>query len=642
MPKPPVRNQVPFIKVGEIGGSVFSEVGGAGGVDNPASMAKGWNRPPESPASAGGEVMYEASVGTYVTSPAGLLQVLAERRRAVAIIKAQGANFEADIGDWTGTGVIVGRNLLLTNHHVIHAIETAREARIEFDFEISPADLLSGNIRPPEAARSFALDPDRLFVTSPTRGGLDYTFIWIEDAAAASQGIVPMDRSAFTVDKGDQAFVVHHPDGRPKEVSLDDAEIIGLEAAVIHYSSDTMDGSSGAPVFDRRGRLIGLHHASRAGQFVLSDGTTSKVVNEGIKISAIALDLEARVRRGDRDAAQAETILKEIAGSDTMAGFFGGHGRRVSLEANAAKAIVDTYRGTDQDIDIGFWNIDGFAKPQFDPLKLRDAARVIADLNLDVWGLLGMSESALAGLIRILAARFGDQYACASGAPGAPAVIWKHKVLQGQWVDAWPSTLEPLLRRASGAGSPEDVAARQLFNHYPALFELRSKGGLPEHRFFVVPVHLKAADSGSLARRLAARMLARAVEDLAIAGGADVVLGGVMNAPLGRGDFSAIEDKGFLVVGAQDNDQGAFSYIKAPDSAVDNVYLAPSMRQTVGAVDYFIVARDRIMPDYRGVSDHQPLAARLSLTRSPVAERALDQAALDRMIDDMLGGNAIA
>jgi hypothetical protein len=37
-------SSIPFVKEGEIGGSVFSEVGKAGGVDNPAQMVKGWTQ----------------------------------------------------------------------------------------------------------------------------------------------------------------------------------------------------------------------------------------------------------------------------------------------------------------------------------------------------------------------------------------------------------------------------------------------------------------------------------------------------------------------------------------------------------------------------------------------------------------------
>jgi hypothetical protein len=371
---------IPFISDVDAAAEPFSDVRERGGVDDPGKMLKGWTgwaarsvratTPVDETA-----VVFETAVGRYLTSPAALLQVLADRRRAVAILSVDGENYEGVEGQWSGTGFIVGRNLLLTNHHVLNSIGVTHSARVEFNYEISPDNLLVGDGRPPQATQTFALDPARLFLTSPTHGGLDYTFVWIEDAAAAACGIIAMERSSFTVNKGDLAFVVHHPDGQPKQISLDDTDILAIETTVIHYSSDTMQGSSGAPVFDRRGRLIALHHASRKQEIDLPDGGRVTEVNEGIKIAAIALDLETRLRRGGDDASYAETILKEIKGSDTMSGFFGGYGRRIAANKIGPEAVVDTYRGTDQDIDAGFWNIEWLANRGCQRFRRRQSRR---------------------------------------------------------------------------------------------------------------------------------------------------------------------------------------------------------------------------------------------------------------------------
>ena len=114
-----------------------------------------------------------------------------------------------------------------------------------------------------------------------------------------------------------------------------------------------------------------------------------------------------------------------------------------------------------------------------------------------------------------------------------------------------------------------------------------------------------------------------------------MILGGDMNAPLASGDFSAIEDAGFMVLGAEDEQDGSFSYIKAPKSAIDNIFVTPNMRQTVGAIDYFIVAKERTIPNYLAISDHRPVAVRLSLA-APSKKRDIDRADLDAMIDEML------
>ncbi|WP_165410080.1 trypsin-like peptidase domain-containing protein [Rhizobium ruizarguesonis] len=595
---------------------------------------------------AKGVVTPEAAIGIYVTSQSALLQLLSDRRRSVAIISAEGADYQGVDGFWSGTGFLVGANLLLTNHHVLNSIDVAKQAKVEFNYEISPESLLAGDGRAPQATQTFAMDPARLFITSPTVGGLDYTFVWVEDAAAQTYGAIAMERAFFTVSKGESAFIIHHPDGQPKQVSLDDTDILSIDANVIHYSSDTMKGSSGAPVFDRRGRLIGLHHASRAEKVKLPDGGSTNVVNEGIKIAAIALDLEMRMRKGGVDASFAETVLKSIKGSDTMSGFFGGLGRRIDTTDLGPEAVVDTYRGSDQDVDIGFWNIEWLANRYDQPAKLDGAAKVISDLSLDIWGLAEISPPAVDALVKRIQTIYGDHYDCAFSEPNAAeskqstAIIWKSSKLSGERV-AWPAPIEKLLKQRSDDPNLEIEALNgKIFDRYPGLFRLKTIKPLPAYEFFVVPLHLKAMAEGTLRRRLASRILARAIEQIAAETKLDVILGGDMNAPLASGDFTAIADASFDILGAEDEADGAFTYVKSPKSAIDNVFLSPSMRQTVGTADFFIVAKDRTMPNYLEISDHRPVAVRLSLSKRSDRRGLRDQKDLDALIDALISDGA--
>src|SRR5262249_38901972 len=163
---------------------------------------------------------------------------------------------------------------------------------------------------------------------------------------ARNFGSIPMQRAAFTVREGEQAFVVHHPNGHGKRVSLDDTDVMMINTTVVRYSSDTMPGSSGSPVFDRQGRLIALHHASQrqSTPITLPDGGTADVLNEGIKIAAIVLDLERQ--RSGPEAEMVRTVLAEVKGSDTMSGFFGNLGRSETAllqHKTGVEAVVDSY-----------------------------------------------------------------------------------------------------------------------------------------------------------------------------------------------------------------------------------------------------------------------------------------------------------
>jgi V8-like Glu-specific endopeptidase len=61
---------------------------------------------------------------------------------------------------------------------------------------------------------------------------------------------------------------------------------------VVHYLTDTQEGSSGSPVFDRQGRLIALHHAGGRPQEVVGRSPMRK--NEGIRISRIISGLTSQ------------------------------------------------------------------------------------------------------------------------------------------------------------------------------------------------------------------------------------------------------------------------------------------------------------------------------------------------------------
>ena len=625
-----------FLKDVALGSEPFADVGPRASVEDPGSMLRGWTRAAES------RLTPEAQVGRFQTSPAALLHILAERRRAVGIVRASGRDFQGREGSWQGTGFLVARNLFITNHHMLNSREVAQGATVAFNFEIAPADLpLDATARPP-APQVFRLDPDRLFVTSPWDDGLDYTFVWIDEAAAAAHGSIPMERASFTVRSGDLAFVVHHPDGRTKQVSLDDVDVLSIQESMIHYSSDTLGGSSGAPVFDRSGRLIALHHASQPTSVALPDGGQTSVINEGIKIAAIALELESRREAGGVEAEQAATVLQAIKGSDTLAGFFGGLGRTPTPGLTGPELVVDAYNGSDEDIDIGFWNIEWLAREWRDPAKLDGAARVVMDLNLDAWGLSEVSPAALDALVRHISERFGEHYLWEASEPDAPegrqstGVIWKPTFLKGARV-AWPAEIEPLLHMRSDDPQigPEAVHGK-IFDRYPGLFRFETVAGVVPFRFHVVPLHLKAMEEGSLRRRLASRILARGVQAVIAEAELDVILGGDFNAPLASGDFSAIEEAGFALLGAQDEREGAFTYLQSPRTPIDNIFLSPGMQQTVGGADYFIVARDRTMPNYLDISDHRPVAVRLSLRQRQAAAPPAGPADLDAIIERLL------
>ena len=618
-------------------------------VDDLSRMLEQWRIEPIAPGTGG----VEAAVGRLETADASILPLLARHSRAVCRISVPPGPYRdfqgvpADATQWTGTGFLVAPNLLLTNHHVLNSLEVAEAATAEFNFQVPESDLLDG---PPDdipAATVFRLSSRRLFLTSGM-ADLDYTFVWIESTAAAEFGTIRMTRGSFTVRQTEPVYVVHHPNGAPKQVSLDDTEALSVNSAAVLYAADTAGGSSGAPVFCKRGRLVALHHAwrsTRAAQTMyptltgrLNDGTYTDVVNEGIKLSAMAIDLEGRVAEGDADASAAETVLAAFAGSDTLTGLFGSLGRHGPPEVSAEvgsrlplssyEKVVQVYSGSEMDIDIGSWNIEWFNRDFEEPGKLELVAKIITDLNLDIWALIEVSPEAVTALVDTLQRRYNQQYRAAFSEPDAPtgrqttAVIWRPNVVKGEAV-AWPEEIDRLMQKSSSEDIPFEAVHGKIFNRYPGLFRFRLVSEAKDFDFFLVPLHFKARGEGSLRRRLASKVLSFAVQQMIKTRDADrdwILLGDV-NATLASEDFGPLIDGGFTPLSAADEANGAFTYLKSPyRSLIDNIFVSENLSQNIDQGQFFIVGTDRSVGRFvNNVSDHRPIALRLSLADLPDA-----------------------
>lgn len=612
-------------------------------------MLRGWRTNRLLPGTAG-DVHVEAAVGRDESLDAAFLELLARHRRAVGIIRTGGVNYKGEHAEaWSGTGSLVAPNILLTNHHVLNSPQVAAAAEVAFDFEVSVQDLANGRKTPPAPGRSFRLQPEQLFVTSPTVGGLDYTFVWIDAAQAAGVAPLRMERAAFVIAEGEKAFIIHHPNWKPKQVSLDDADVVAAppEGPLIHYTSDTERGSSGALVFDRSGRIIALHHASRENreQLRTPDGLVPDAVNEGIKLAAIALDLEAR--RAHDATAMIDLVLGEIYGSDTLAGFFGAAGRQADAGQDSATRVAGLYQASEQDIDVGFWNLAPFTSfAAGDAAQAGETAAMLVDLGLDLWVLGGAAPATAAALVEAIERKFGLALRCLSLPPGAPAagqtvaVLWNPETVESAPL-AWPPGIAQLFAlRGEDFATPGQAAyvpgpaPGPIFSRQPALLQVRGRGSLA---FNLVPVDPGEGDA--VRRSLAAHILARAAGEMIVRHGAsqDWVLGGGFDAASANAGFAILAGTGYTPAAAQDEAGGAIGYLKSPGSSVGPAFLSPNVSRLYGPQDVFIVAREKSQVDYlKRFGEHRPLLLRLSARTAGAAPEAHTGPALGEHIDAAL------
>ena len=591
---------------------------------------------------------FELTIGADDTMPYWFLEDGADRGRAVCKIIASGVAYDGmAYPEWVGTGFLIAPNILLTNNHVLNSRAVAAQATAVFDYQQDGAGGFA-------ARAEFRFDPDRLFVSSPAEA-LDYTFVWIDGAPHERFGHIPFWRGSFIGVPNEDANIIHHPDGVPKRVSLRNNRVVslGLDDVLTHYVADTEPGSSGAPVFNNAWKLFALHHASTGG---LSGGMAARirdagveggVLNEGIKTSAITADLERRAKDG-ADAASARRVLHHANGTDSRTGYFGTLGRAAPQEGDEFERVVSTYQGAAADIDVAFWNIEWFNR-RFEE-KLDDVARIVADLNLDIWAFEETSPEATEALVERMKLRFGQRFAFAASEPDASGgkqtttVMWNTLTVHGERRE-WPGEIDRLLRAHSTDPdvSRFEAVEGKVFNRYPGRFHfsvLNRDGGMDPFDFYLVPLHLKAKDEGAKRRRMASNILAAAVRHCRQSGDPEVdwIIGGDVNAPLSTNQFRGLTDAGLVPLTAEDEAGGAITYLKGRyRSLIDTIFLSPGMKAGVGADDFMIIARDRHDSGFiERVSDHRPVMVRLSLAPSAATTGAAGAADAERSGDAVL------
>jgi hypothetical protein len=205
-----------------------------------------------------------------------LLTRLSEVAGSVCLIRTASPGLEQH-----GTGFRIGDNLVLTNWHVLHFADsptTAVEVRFHYD------DDGTGQPRP----------------TLPLRGDLatiagdatdDWVIIRLVDAIPADVPITSLVDIAEPI-LDEPAYIVQHPGGGTKRLAFIRNKIFYKDDKVVQYLSDTQQGSSGAPVFDKNCRLIAVHRQGGTPQAKAGKPPMKK--NEGLRAGIVAAGLSAR------------------------------------------------------------------------------------------------------------------------------------------------------------------------------------------------------------------------------------------------------------------------------------------------------------------------------------------------------------
>jgi endonuclease G len=195
------------------------------------------------------------------------------------------------------TGFLIAPQVLITNNHVLPSAAVAATSSAQFDYEL---DVFGGEAPLVE----FSLRPDDLFYASED---LDFAVCAVAPASSdgaplSTYGFLPLIGTVGKVMDGEWLSITQHPNGERKQVCVRENHLLTRTDEVLWYSTDTLGGSSGSPVFNNNWQVVALHHSGvpeeKNGVPQTVDGrdydpsrdpeTAVKwIANEGIRVSRI-------------------------------------------------------------------------------------------------------------------------------------------------------------------------------------------------------------------------------------------------------------------------------------------------------------------------------------------------------------------
>jgi V8-like Glu-specific endopeptidase len=181
----------------------------------------------------------------------------------------------------SGTGFLFGA-LLITNHHVISSDAEAARSTVQFGYEAKANGQISGG-------RVHALTPAACFITSKED---DWTAVGVD-------GLLRGQRSGLIAAKGNPAVgdfvnIIQHPNGGPKSIALYHNTVASVGPGRLQYLTDTLPGSSGAPVFNSDWEVVAVHHSG--GWLEDLSSTRRYFRNQGTLMSIIQTALSHQAR----------------------------------------------------------------------------------------------------------------------------------------------------------------------------------------------------------------------------------------------------------------------------------------------------------------------------------------------------------
>ncbi len=154
----------------------------------------------------------------------------------------------------TCTGFLIESGQLLTNHHCVNTQEVCETTVAVFGFQYGSNGLLN-------LGEQFDCGE---MVSAKNSYELDYALLDIKGTPSTKWGTLNLSDGDPEIDL--PLFIVQHPGGLPKQISKINCRAVAVpvdgrgEQTDFSHTCDTVGGSSGSPVLNESGQVVGLHH----------------------------------------------------------------------------------------------------------------------------------------------------------------------------------------------------------------------------------------------------------------------------------------------------------------------------------------------------------------------------------------------
>ncbi len=217
-----------------------------------------------------------------------------------------------------GTGFLLKGGYLLTNQHVfdIHNNEFASRQKLAngyVEFNVTEEDA-------PDIRR-YSFDPDfylfspvpfkagdKIFQQFPQKGYYDYALVKL-----VPNGLIPINdlghvqfETQFLPHVNDLVSIIQYPRGDIQKFALADNQVSHPHwDHYFYYNTDTDEGSSGAPVFNKHWKVVAIHHYGQnekddsnfqtlRGGVMVNAQKEQAYTNRGILISYVLTDIQQK------------------------------------------------------------------------------------------------------------------------------------------------------------------------------------------------------------------------------------------------------------------------------------------------------------------------------------------------------------